>query len=123
MNNDRAFDFLVGFVLGGIVGAATALMFAPASGKATRGHIRSEGVAIKNRGQAFGDERMQDAQEIMKQGQKGVSNVQARLSGAIEDEKDHLQEAIEAGKHAASLRKDEILSRSEADKTQVRTKA
>lgn len=116
MNNDRGFGFLGGFLLGGIVGAAIALLLAPMSGEETRDQIRSEGVALKNRSQEFGNDRMEQAQKMVKQGQKGVSAAQARFGSAVQDEKDHLQEAIDAAKHAASQRKDELLHRFEEDK-------
>ena len=117
MNNDRGFGFIGGFLLGGAVGAAAALLLAPASGEETRDQIRFEGVALKNRSQEFGNDRIQEAQTMVKQGQKGVSDAQARLGNAIEDQKDHLQEAIGAGKQAASQRKDEMVNRFEDAKS------
>ncbi len=119
MNNNRGFGFIGGFLLGGIVGAAGALLLAPYSGEDTRDQIRAEGVALKNRGQGFGDDRVHDVQNLVKQGQKGVADVQARLGGAIEDQKDNLQDAIGAGKHAASHRKDEVVDRFEDLKARV----
>lgn len=74
MTKDRGFGFLGGLLLGGIVGAAIALLMAPASGEETRDQIRSEGVALKRRGQEFGNDRMEQAQNMVKQGQKGVSD-------------------------------------------------
>ena len=97
MNNTTSFGFIGGFVLGGLVGAATALLLAPSSGQETRDQIRAEGVALKNRGQEFGDDRMQEVQKMVKQGQRGFSDAQVRLGGAIEDQKDHLREAMGAG--------------------------
>jgi gas vesicle protein len=94
MNNDRGYSFIGGFVLGGIVGAAVALLMAPASGQDTRDQIRSEGIALKHRGEEFGNDRMQEAQQMVKQGQKGVSDAQTRLGSAIQDQKDNLREAI-----------------------------
>jgi gas vesicle protein len=111
MNYDRGFSFIGGFVLGGIVGAAAALLLAPASGEETRDQIRSEGVALKHRGQEFGHDRIQEAQKIVKQGQKDVSDAQARFGGAIQDQKEHLQEAVDAGKQAVSHRKNEMVNR------------
>lgn len=81
-------------MLGGIVGAAVALLMAPASGQDTREQIRSEGVALKHRGQDFGNDRMQEAQKMVKQGQKGVSDAQARLGNAMDEQKNNLRQAI-----------------------------
>jgi gas vesicle protein len=94
MNYDRSFGFIGGFLLGGIVGAAVALLLAPASGEETRKQIQAEGVALKNRGQEFGDDRMHDAQKMVKQGKRGLSDAQTRLGREIEDQKDNLQVAM-----------------------------
>ena len=66
MNYDRGLGFIGGFVLGGLVGAAITVLFAPASGKETRDQIRSEGIVLKNRGQEFGNARVHDAQKMIK---------------------------------------------------------
>lgn len=119
MNDDRSFGFIGGFVLGGLVGAAVAVLTAPASGKETREQIRSEGIALQHRGQQFGDDRMQEAQKMVKQGQKEVSDAQARLGGAIHDQKDALQEALASANQAAQERKDEIVNRFQDVKAHV----
>lgn len=112
MNNDRGFGFIGGFLLGGLVGATAALLLAPNSGEETRDQIRAEGFALKDRGQQYGSDRIEEAQKMVRQGQKGVSDAQARLGGAIEHQKDNLQDAVGAGKQAMSDRKGEILHRS-----------
>jgi len=97
MNYDRGLGFIGGLVLGGLIGAVVTLLFAPASGEETRDQIRSEGIALKNRGQEYGNDKVHDAQKMMKQGQKSVSHAQARLGGAIDDQKDHVKEALGVG--------------------------
>jgi gas vesicle protein len=91
MNYDKGISFIGGLLLGGIVGATVALLMAPASGEDTRYRIRSEGVALKHRGQEYGNDRIHDAQKMVKEGQKGVSS-------AIDDTKDNLRVAMGAGK-------------------------
>lgn len=119
MNYDRGFGFIGGFVLGGVLGAAVALLMAPASGDETRYRIRADGMALKHRGQEFSDDRIHDAQKMVKNGQKGVSDAQARLGGAVQDQKNNFQEAIDTGKQAASQRKDEMVNRFEDLKAHV----
>jgi gas vesicle protein len=94
MNYDRGFGFLGGFLLGGIVGAAIALLLAPESGEQLRGQIRDEGVMLRDRSQEFGNDRVHDAQRIVKQGQQGVADMQAQVGGAIQGQKDNLQGAL-----------------------------
>lgn len=98
MNFDRGFGFIGGLVLGGLVGAAVALLLAPYSGKETREQIRYEGIELQHRGQQYGEDRIQDAKKTIKEGQKGISDAQARVGGAIQDQKDNLREAVSAGK-------------------------
>jgi len=116
MNNNRGLEFLTGLALGGIAGAATALLMAPASGEETREEIRSRGVELKHRGEAFGDEAKEQLEKAAKEGQKRMSDVQERTGHALEEQKTRFVEAIDAGKQAASERQEELLSRFQADK-------
>ncbi len=116
MNNNRGFEFLTGFVVGGIVGAATVLLMAPASGEETREQIRVRSRGLKNRGEALGNEAKVQVQKATKEGQKRVSDAQERTGLGLEEQKVRLVEAIDAGKQAASQREDELLSRFEDNK-------
>lgn len=111
MDNNKDFGFLGGLLLGGIIGAAVALLMAPASGKQTLEQIRSEGMALKERGEEFGENALHQTEKMMKQGQKSVADGQKRTVVALEEQRKNLREAIDAGKHAASERKDEVLNR------------
>jgi len=42
-------DFLAGFLLGGLVGAAVALLFAPQSGEETVSMIRDKGIELRDK--------------------------------------------------------------------------
>ncbi len=116
MNSNQGFGFLIGFLLGGVTGATIALLWAPVSGEETREQIRSGGVALKQRGEDFGNDKTQQAQNMVKQGQKGVSDMQERTRLALEEQKTRLTEAIDTGKQAASKRKDELVNRFEGNK-------
>jgi gas vesicle protein len=49
-DNDNAFgSFLAGVLIGGLVGAAAALLFAPQSGEETRTQIRDKSIEIRDR--------------------------------------------------------------------------
>jgi gas vesicle protein len=116
MNNNRGFEFLAGLVMGGILGAATVLLMAPASGEETREQIRARSRELKSRGEALGYEAKVRVQKATKEGHNHVSDMQERTGLALEEQKARLVEAIDAGKQAASQRKDKLMNRSEADK-------
>ncbi|MBP1701825.1 MAG: hypothetical protein H6Q38_932 [Chloroflexi bacterium] len=49
-DNDNSFGaFLAGILIGGLVGAATALLLAPQSGEETRAQIREKSIEIRDR--------------------------------------------------------------------------
>lgn len=116
MDNNRGFEFLGGLVLGGIVGAATVLLMAPASGQETREQIRLRSGELKNRGEALGSEAKVQMRKATKEGHKRVSEAQERANLTLEEQKARLVEAIDTGKQAASQRKDELVSRLKAEK-------
>lgn len=50
MSRDNEFaNFLAGFIVGGLVGAATALLLAPQSGEETRAVIKEKSIEIKDK--------------------------------------------------------------------------
>lgn len=61
MNNSRGLEFLAGFLLGGIVGAAVALLMAPQSGEQIREDLRERGIELRNRSEEFSGEAMERA--------------------------------------------------------------
>jgi len=91
---DKSLGFIGGLLLGGLVGATIALLLAPASGEKTREHIRSEGVALKDRSEQYGNDRIHDAQALVKQGQKGISDAQASFGEARDEQRQQVREAL-----------------------------
>jgi gas vesicle protein len=51
-NNSSAGKFFRGFMIGGAIGAAAALLIAPRSGEETRTQIREKGIEFKERAEA-----------------------------------------------------------------------
>ena len=76
-------------------------------------------MALTQRGQEFGDDRLHEMQKMVKQGKRGAADAQTRLGRAMEDQKDNLQDAIDIGKQAATHRKDEMVNRFQDLKAQV----
>lgn len=79
-NNSELGAFLAGFVIGGLVGAATALILAPQSGSDTRSQISDQG------------------QNLRSGGEERISSMRNTASGLTNDYRDR------AGKLASTVR-------------------
>ena len=79
-NNSELGAFLAGFVIGGLVGAATALILAPQSGSDTRSQISNQG------------------QNLRSGGEERISSMRNTASGLTNDYRDR------AGKLASTVR-------------------
>lgn len=84
--------FLAGFFIGGLVGVAVALLFAPQSGEETRVLIRDKSIELKDkaattydeyyaRAGEFADTTRQKAVELQQRGQQALEQQKTRLSG------------------------------------------
>lgn len=63
-NKDESLAFIAGFVIGGLVGAATALLLAPQSGVETRAQIREKGIELKGRAEDIAEETRRRVEEV-----------------------------------------------------------
>lgn len=82
MNEHGVESFIAGFLLGGIIGAGVALLFAPASGKETR-----EQIAIR-------------ANKTYEDGKEGAEYVRRLVQdeiAAVRDGADKVKEAVNKG--------------------------
>lgn len=59
-------NFLIGTIVGGVVGAVTALLFAPKSGRELRADIAEQAQAIGEKTQQFAGNVSQKTQEVAK---------------------------------------------------------
>ncbi len=98
-NSDFA-TFFAGMIIGGLVGAATALLLAPQSGEATRTLIRDKGIELKEMAVEYG-------QDVQLRAEKALDDTREQLDVVLEDlktrtdeltkllnrEKEHIEEA------------------------------
>lgn len=100
--------FLSGFIVGGLVGAAVALLMAPQSGEETRVLIRDRSIELKDkaveaaedarvRAEAAAEEARMRAEEIRQRGQQVYLDQKGRLESAIDATKEAYQKPEEAG--------------------------
>lgn len=86
---------LLSFLLGGVVGAGLALLFAPQSGTATRQKIRD-----------LADEAKEKSTEYVKQAKGKATSLMEEGKGYYDEKKSILKSAVEAGKEAFEKEKE-----------------
>lgn len=94
--------FMAGFVIGGLVGAATALILAPQSGEETRTQIATRGADLRHAGQerlgeyrSMADSAVHDARAKVA---ATTSNVQEQARIVLDEGKTKVSDAVEKGK-------------------------
>jgi gas vesicle protein len=103
-------DFFAGFLVGALVGAATALLLAPQSGEDTRGYIRDRGIELKERADKLSDDARHRAEELQGQAKERAQTLSTQAKERAGDLQLRVKEAVEEGKTAAARRKEELLS-------------
>jgi gas vesicle protein len=63
-NNINSKDFMIGTLIGGIVGAATALLLAPKSGKDLRNDLNEQAVVFKEKSGQWKDTAVEKSNEL-----------------------------------------------------------
>jgi gas vesicle protein len=111
--------FLAGFVIGGLVGAAVALVSAPQSGEETRLQIRTRGIELRDRAVETAEETRKRAEEaagqartraeqLAQDARAKADELQQRGKAVLDEQRERLEAAIEAGKKAAGKKPSEI---------------
>ena len=99
-------SFWAGLIIGGFIGAALALLFAPQAGKELRERLAEAGVEAGERARAIAEQASARARET-------AEDVTARGRAILEEGTATLQEAIEEGREEASRVARELQSRFE----------
>jgi gas vesicle protein len=83
MNNDgqNFLSFLVGFVVGGLIGAAVALLYAPQAGADTRAQIKDKSIELREHAQDLAMEYQAKAQQSIDQLSAKVTELQSKVQG------------------------------------------
>ena len=78
-------SFVAGVIVGGLVGAAVALLLAPQSGEETRTMIRDKSIEIKDRA-------VEVSQDALSRAEKAVEEARLRADSALTDLQNRTQE-------------------------------
>jgi gas vesicle protein len=76
-NNDFV-SFFAGMVIGGLIGAAAALLLAPASGEETRAAIRDKSIELKDKATEYG-------QDFQLRAEKALESTRMQLADTVDD--------------------------------------
>ena len=110
-NNDLG-AFLAGFVIGGLVGAATALILAPQSGKQTRSQIvdRSQGLreAGGERVRHYRDAAGNMTQEYRERAGQVVDNTRGRVQEAGGQVQERARIVLDSGRERAAQVREQV---------------
>ena len=99
MASDRhdAAGYLGWFFLGGVIGAAAALLLAPKAGRETREIIAERGGEVARKAQELANEAQGRAGEWLDKSRELFEEQTQRLMGAFEAGKDAMREEIRKG--------------------------
>lgn len=75
--------FLFGFLMGGLVGAAVALAFAPQSGEETRRMLREKGIELRGRAEETYGQIRERVGELREQAEAQYGQVREQVEHAV----------------------------------------
>lgn len=121
-------EFIAGFLVGALVGAAAALLLAPQSGEQTRTLIRERGLELGQRADELSVEARRRAEELQAEARDRAKQVQAearerakQVQSQAKERASQLQEtvkqAVEEGKAVADEKRKELLSQLEDEQS------
>ena len=95
--------FMIGFIVGAVSGAVTALLLAPQSGEETRTYIKEKAIEI-------GDTASKTINETYEQAQVSANDAVKRAEHVLADAKKQAAELTEKGKTVYEQQKSKIVS-------------
>lgn len=127
-------EFIAGFLVGALVGAAAALLLAPQSGEQTRSLIRERGLELGQRADELSAEARRRTEELQAEARRRAEELQAearekarQVQTQAKERAGHLQDtvkqAVEEGKAAADEKRKALLSQLEEEQVPEETQA
>jgi gas vesicle protein len=103
-------DFLAGLIVGSLVGAAAALLFAPQSGEETRAKIRERGIELQERAGELSSEARQRSADLQMQAREKAGELSTQAKDKAAGVQTKVKQVVVEGKSAASRRKEDLLT-------------
>jgi gas vesicle protein len=115
-DDSRGWEFFTGFLMGGVVGAAVALLLAPQSGEETREMIRERGLELEDRAGDYVGEARRRAEDLAEDTRRRADEARQRGRMVLDEQRSRIESAIEEGKGAAAKKRDELMQKLEDEK-------
>ena len=109
---------MAGFIIGGLVGAAAALIMAPQSGEQTRAQIREKGIELRDRAEDLAEDTRRRAEEAALDARKRAEEIERRAKELYEEQRVKVTSAVEEGKKTALRKKDELFGGGKVEKAE-----
>ena len=103
-SGNNASGVILSFLLGGLTGAALAILFAPRSGRETRDLLGEKIREGAERGREFRERVTEKGREIL----DDASDVLSKQKESVERRRDRLAAAVEAGRQAYREEKEKM---------------
>ncbi|MFH1368566.1 MAG: YtxH domain-containing protein [Elusimicrobiota bacterium] len=84
MSENNSGEVILAFLLGGIIGAAAGILYAPKTGKETREKLRDLAGDLGGKIEHFGEEMKSKAEGIVSEGKEKVVAQKQRIESAFE---------------------------------------
>ncbi len=91
-NGDNGGSFAIGFLIGGLVGAAAALLLAPKKGSETRSDLLERSLAMRSRAEELAAQARTQAQD---RAAVGVATARERIGPAYEGVRERVAPMVE----------------------------
>lgn len=114
-NGNNAGTVVLAFLVGGVVGAGIALLFAPASGEETRRKIRETGEDVKRKTEAFVTESRDRIGEFVDDGRVRLGELVDTGRDSLSSLSSSLRNLVDEGKRAYQQRRSELATNDDAD--------
>jgi gas vesicle protein len=109
-------DFMFGVVIGGVLGAAAALLYAPQAGTETRVMLKDKATEAKEKTEELAQQAKARAMEMKDQAQARATEVSGQVKAKVGEISTQAQNAVERGKGLVEEQRSALTAAVEAGK-------